>query len=203
MHHGFRHSELKRLGRASLEQAPEGAFSFPFRRLCAQLPRETNMPTPIGIIGDFLRRAPGDENTNHDFEAVIKGNPGVQDAMTRAMADSRPTARSASVERGVEVRRNARGDVWAEPYFPTAQDKEREITPPQRAMWEDVYDWLVGVQTIGTAHSHLGGSGPSPVDRATAGKGLHVPGVIMSPNGLYYHGPAMPPKPVPGWQFWK
>lgn len=161
------------------------------------------MPTPTGIIGDFLRRAPGDENTNHDFEAVIKGNPGVQGAMTRAMADSHPTAESESVEQGLEFRRNSRGDVWTEPYFPTAQDGKYEITVPQRAEWEKIYDWIVGVQTIGTAHSHLGGTGPSSFDRKAAGRQLHVPGVIMSPNGLYYHGPAMPSKPVPGWQFWK
>jgi hypothetical protein len=161
------------------------------------------MPTPTGIIGDFFRRAPGDEGTNRDFEAVIKDSKNVGDAMIAAMADSRPTAQSQSAERGVLVRRNARGDVWAESYFPTAQDQAREITVPKRAMWEDVYDWLVGVQTLGTAHSHPGGSGPSPQDRRAAGRDLRVPGVIMTHNGLHYHGPALPAPRTPGWQFWK
>lgn len=123
--------------------------------------------------------------------------------MTEAMADSRPAAQSPSAERGVEIRQNARGDVWAEPYFPTAQDGTSEITVPQRGEWEKVYDWIVGVQTIGTAHSHLGGNGPSSFDRKAAGERLRVPGVIMTNNGLYYHGPSMPAPRTPGWQFWK
>jgi hypothetical protein len=167
-------------------------------------------PTKAKADQSFFRRLPpqpGDKGHGDDLEAVIKDpkNKNLRDAMTKAMADSRPAAQSKSAERGLLIRRNARGDVWAESYFPTAENRENQITVPQRAEWEKVYDWIVGVQTIGTAHSHVGGGGdqPSPADRRTAGRSLRAPGIIMSPEGLYYHGPAMPAQRPPGWQFWK
>jgi len=154
-----------------------------------------------------LPTQPGDKGHGDDLEAVINDprNQYLRDTMTKAMADSRPTAQSKSAERGVLIRRNSKGDVWGEPYFPTSKNKEDTITPPYRAEWEKVYDWIVGAQTIGTAHSHVGKGAeiPSQNDRHIAGKDLRVPGVIMTRDGLYYHGPAMPAPRAPGWQFWK
>ena len=76
-----------------------------------------------------LPTMPADKGHGDDLEAVVNDprNQAFRDTMTKAMADSRPTAQSESAERGVLIRRNSRGDVWGKPYFPTAGNKKDSI----------------------------------------------------------------------------
>ncbi len=153
----------------------------------------------------FFRRAPFSEKGHEDFERVVKGyrNEYLRNDLRRALEDSRPTAQSKSVERGLLIRENSRGDVWAESFFPKPNDGRNEISmPPPRTDWQDTYDWIVGARTIGIAHTHPSGNGPSKnYDEPIVGR--KFPGIIVSPNGMYYYGQAKPPRPVPGWQFWR
>ena len=160
------------------------------------------------------QRLTGQPEPRHpELEKIVGTHKGVQKDLRKLWWDSDPYADFEQRRKmGLFVRRNARGDIWTEPYSRPGRRGENKVEADSRdtaaGKVRDVLDWLLGNQTIATAHSHVGNplrhpDRPSNEDYA-ATKATGVPGIIVGHDGQYYYGsPGLPPLPVPGWQFWK
>lgn len=160
------------------------------------------------------QRLPGQPAQRHpELENIVGTHKGVQNDLKKLWWDSDPYADpDQRREMGLFVRRNAQGDIWTEPYSQPGRRGGYEIHPDTRetaaGTVRDMFDWLLGNQTIATAHSHVANplhnpGHPSDEDYA-ATKTTGVPGIIVGHEGQYYYGSSyLPPLPVPGWKFWK
>lgn len=162
------------------------------------------MPAP-GIIGDMLRRAPKSE-FRPELERLAR-EAKVRPEIERLWSASNPDAtQDLRREMRFRVRQNSDGNIWAEPYARPGRPAETSMRFNKPSWISDVHDWLMGEKTIAEGHTHPFASknlNPSPADKAYHND-VGLPGLIMSREGMYYFGPALPGRPeAPLWQFWK